>query len=307
MKKIKGIAISFLKLILFFLAAFLTLSVPTVTWADSGWAVSIAEMDQSGHFDYTLYYPYSSQVISKVILPQDQLIKTISLKYHFTNKRDYIRLQYGGTGVKFKGVGSDSDWTIEGSNTMTDYGILDVYGEQKVAVVDFGMCLFENEIQKVDLVVGWVRQETTNEFKNIVYRLIDGEDVGYLTQPDNGSYLDGEFEGLVIGLNQGLSLSPNLLLTTGIEVSVLSANARGHWANHDPAWNWENTGRAFGYGVDLGLQYVLGSRIQAEIGYRHHYVQADGCREILNGYLLSQEVDLELEQQGLYAALMVSF
>lgn len=307
MIKIKAKTINFLKLILFCLVAFLTLAVPTVTWADSGWEVSITQLDQAGYFDYTLYYPYSSQVISEVILPQNQLIKLINLKYHFTNGRDYLRLQYGGTGVKLKGEGSDSDWTIESSNIVTDYGVLDVYGGQKVTAIDFGTCLFENETQKINLVVGWIQQETTNELKNVVYRLIDGEDVGYQTQPDNGSYLDGEFQGLVFGLNQGLSLSPNLFLTTGIEVSLLSVKAYGHWANHDPAWNWENTGRTLGYGVGLGLQYAFSSQIQAEIGYRYHYAQADGCREILNGSLLSQVVDLELEQQGLYAALKVLF
>lgn len=297
----------FKQILLFCLACLLSLFAPIKALADSGWEISFQERAQTGLFNYTLYYPYSSQVISEVVLPQDQLIKIINFKYHFTNKKDFIRLQYGWTGVKFKGEGSDSDWVIEGSNTITDYGILDVYGEQKVAAIDFGTVLIENEKQKVNLVIGWVRQETTNELKNIVYHLIDGEDVGYQTQPDNGSYLDGEFSGLVLGINQDLTVRKNLIFTTELNLSFLRVKAYGHWANYTPAWNWENTGRVIGHGINLGLQYAFSSQIQAEIGYRYHHAQADGCREILNGSLLSQVVDLEIEQEGLYAALMVLF
>lgn len=305
MIKTKDVAISFPKLIHFCLAAFLTLSVPTVTWADSGWAVSITQLDQAGYFDYTLYYPYSEQIISKVSLAQNQGIKLLKVKYGSANQRDFIEFHYGGSGTGFKGKGSDSDWTIAGSDTLTDYGVLDVVGGERIYGLDLGTVLYQNQRYQAELIIGWFQQETTNEFRNIVYHLINGVELGPLPQPDNGSYLDGEFKGLVFGLNQGLSLSPNLLLTTGIKVSLLSAKAYGHWANHDPAWNWENTGRALGYGIDLGLQYAFGSRIQAEIGYGYHYAQADGCREILNGYLLSQVVDLKLEQQSFYAALMV--
>lgn len=307
MIKIKAKTISLPKLLLFCLVAFVTMSVPTVTWADSGWAVSITQLDQAGYFDYTLYYPYSEQVISKVSLAQNQGVKLLKVKHGFANQRDFISFLYGGAETGFKGKGSDSDWTIAGSDSLTDFGVLDIFGGERIYGLDLGTVLYQNQRYQAELIMGWVQQETTNEFRNIVYHLINGVESGPLPQADNGSYLDGEFEGLVFGLNQGLRLSSKLLLTTGIEVSLLSAKAYGHWANHDPAWNWENTGRALGYGVDLGLQYAFDNQFQAEIGYGYYHTQADGCKEILNGYLLSQVVDLELEQHGFYAALMVLF
>ena len=297
----------FKQILVFCLASFFSLFAPTKSLANSGWEFSFQEFDQTGFFEYTLYHPYSSQVISKVSLPQDQWIQIIDVKYNFNNKKDFFRLRYGGTGTKFKGEGSDSDWIIKGSSTLTHYGVMDVFGKSKMVAVDFGTSLFEKETQKVNLVVGWVRQETTNELKNIVYHLVNGVDVGDLTQPDNGSCLDGEFSGLVLGINQDLTVRKNLIFTTELNLSFLRVKAYGHWANYTPAWNWENTGRVLGHGINLGLQYAFSSQIQAEIGYRYHHAQADGCREILNGSLLSQVVDLEIEQEGLYAALMVLF
>ncbi|MGE5604323.1 MAG: hypothetical protein ACM3YE_01370 [Bacteroidota bacterium] len=279
----------------------------TESLANSGLVISFQERDQTGFFDYILYYPYSSQVISKVSLPQDQLIKIINLKYHFTNKKDFIRLQYGGTGVKFKGEGSDSDWTIVGSDIVTDYGVFSTYGEQKVAAVEFGKAIIGNEIQQVDLVIGLVRQETANELKNIVYHLIDGENVGAQTQPDNGSYLDGEFSGLVAGVNHALTLGKKLILTNELNISFLSAKAYGHWANYTPAWNWENRGRTVSYGATIGLRYNLNDKVQAELGYIYSYAKFTGCRETLNGDLVVQKVDLEYERKGLHLGLVLLF
>ena len=293
----------FILLLLSLLALFTT----SKTLANPGWEISFQEWDQTGFFDYTLYYPYSSQVISKVSLPQDQLMKIIDVKHRFTKNNNYIRLQYGGSGTGLEGEGSDWDWVIEGFNTLTHYGVMDVFGEQKLAAVEFGTVLIDNEKQTVNLVIGWVRQETTNELKNVVYHLIDGEDVGVQPQPDNGSRLDGESSGLVLGVNQELSLRPSLILITELDVSFLSSKAYGHWANHNPAWNWENTGRTVGYGAEIGLKYIINNNLQAKLGYFYNYAKSTGCRETLNGELLAQLVDLEYERKGLQAGLVLSF
>ena len=307
MIKIKAKAISFPKLFLFCLAALFTFSAPTATLADSGWEVAIVELGQAGYFDYTLYYPYSSQVISKVSLPQNQLIKTIDIKYHFTDEKAFIRLEYGGSGIKFKGEGSDSDWTIRGFDTLTDYGVFDVCGEQRVAAVEFGKVFTGNEYQKVSFVIGWVRQETTNELRNVVYHLIDAKDVGAVIQPDNGSRLNGEFSALKLGIVHDLIMRKKLIITTKLNLTFLNADACGHWANHTPAWDWENTGKTIGYGGEIGLKYIINNNIQAKLGYGYNYAKATGCKEILNGDLIAQLVDLEYERKGLYAGLILLF
>ena len=90
-------------------------------------------------------------------------------------------------------------------------------------------------------------------------------------------------------------------------MSLLNAKAYGHWANHTPAWEWENSGRAIGYGANLGLRYALSGNIQTELGYYYNYVKSTNCTETLNGELIPQLVDLEYEQQGLYLGLVLLF
>lgn len=289
------------------LLCLLALFATTKAVADSGWEISFKEKDQIGCFVYTLYYPHSSQVISKVSLPQDQSLRIIDVKHKFNNEKGFISFRYGGTRTEIKGKGSDSDWTIEGSDILTDYGVMDVYGDQKLVAIDMGTVLTENEFRKVKILIGWVRQETTNELRNVIYQLIEGVEVGNHTQPDNGSYLNGEFSGLIMGINQDLALRPNLIFTTGLNLSFLNIKAYGHWANHSPAWNWEDTGRAVGYGASFGLKYVFNSNVQAELGYCYNYAKSSGCKEILNGDLLAQLVDLEYERKGWHGGLIILF
>ncbi len=294
-------------ILILFIISLLISSLTTVTLADSRWEVSIREWEQSGFFGYTLYYPYSSQVISKVSLPQDQLMTILKAKYTFDNEKDFVKLQYGWTGAEIKGRGSDSDWTVEGSDILTDYGELDTYGKQKKVLINFGTVLIKNEIHQTNLLLGWVQQETTNELKNVVYHLRDEKDVGDLSQPDNGSYLNGVFRGLLLGINDTYNIRPNLFLAAELNVSFLSTKAYGHWANHSPAWDWENTGKTVGYGGNIGLKYAFNSNIHAELGYYYNYVKSTGCSETLNEVLISQLVDLEYEQQGAYLGLVLLF
>lgn len=281
------------------------LSLATSTYAYSSWEISIQEWDQAGSFDYTLYYPYSSQVISEVKLPQNQLVTILKAKYITANEKSFFTLKYGGTDNEVKGRGSDSDWMIEGSDLLTDYGKLDAYGRQKIAEIDLGRVILKNEVHETNLLLGWLKQETTNELKNIVYHLSGGDDLGDQPQPDNGSYLDGEFSGLLFGIKETFKVRPNLSFTAEFDMLFLKAKAYGHWANHDPAWNWENSGRARGYGANLGLRYVLSGNIQTELGYYYNNVKSTDCTETLNGELLTQLVDLEYEQQGLYLGLVL--
>ena len=103
------------KIIIIFLNGLFLLSASTSAFAGSHWEVSIQEWDQDGSFDYTLYYPYSSQVISEVKLPQDQLMTILKAKYVTVNEKSFFMLKYGRTDTEIKGRGSDSDWMIEGS------------------------------------------------------------------------------------------------------------------------------------------------------------------------------------------------
>lgn len=295
------------KAFLFCLVCFSYLLTPTITLADSGWKISVQEWDQTGSFDYTLYYPNSSQVISKVILPQNQQMTILNAKYTPVNQKGFIKLQFGRTGAKIKGRGSDSDWMLEGSDTMTDYGELDVFGRQKVLAIHFGTVLIKNEARQTDLYLGWLQQETTNKLKNVVYHLSEGIDVGDQSQPDNGSCLDGEFSGPLIGVNDDLFVAQNMTLVTGLNLSFLDTIAYGHWANHTPAWNWENAGKAAGYEANIGLKYSLSGKIQVEIGYYYNYAKSSECSETLNGVLLPQLVDLEYEQKGWRADLIIMF
>lgn len=295
------------KVIIIFLSGLLLFSVSTLAFAGSHWEVSLQEWNQTGSFDYTLYYPYSSQVISEVKLPQDQLMTILKAKYVTANEKKFFMLEYGGTDTKVKGRGSDSDWMIEGSDLLTDYGELDAYGGQKIIEVGLGRVILKNEAHETNLFLGWLNQETSNELKNIVYHLSDGDDLGDQPQPDNGSYLDGEFKGLILGINENYKIKPKLLLTAEMKLSLLNTKAYGHWANHDPAWNWENSGRTIGYGANLGVRYALSGKFQTELGYYYNYAKATGCAETLNGELLSQLVDLEYEQQGLYLGLVLLF
>ncbi|NLW49003.1 MAG: omptin family outer membrane protease [Firmicutes bacterium] len=277
------------------------------TLADSGWEVSIQEWDLAGFFDYTLYYPYSSQVISEVKLPQNQLMTILKAKYVSATEKNYLGLVYGGTDTRLKGRGSDSDWMIEGSDLLTDYGELNAFGKQKIAEVDLGRMILKNETHQTNLFLGWVRQNTTNELRDIVYQLSEGNDLGNQPQPDNGSYLNGEFSGLILGINETYKVKPNLLLTAELKGSFLNAKAYGHWANHIPAWNWENTGNTLGYGADVALKYTFNSNIRAELGYYYNYANFSGCNEILNGELIPQLVDLKYERKGLYAGMVLLF
>ncbi len=295
------------KTLMFCLVGLFSLFVTTVALATPGWEISIHQWDSKGSFDYTLYHPYSSQVVSKVSLPQDQAMKILDVKYNFIDEKNYIKLQYGETETGIKGRGSDSDWMIEGSNTLTDYGELDASGKQTVYAIDFGRMILKNQAHQMNIYLGWIHQETTNELKNIVYFLSKGEDLGELPQPDNGSSLDGKFYGLTLGIDNERIIGANLKLTTGLSLSFLKINAYGHWGNHIPAWNWENTGRTVGYRANIGLKYAFSENIQAELGYYYNYAKSTGCKEILNGDLLTQLVDLEYEQKGLHLGLILLF
>lgn len=277
------------------------------TLADSSWEVSIQKWDQAGSFDYTLYYPYSSQVISEVKLAQNQLMTILKAKYITANEKSFFMLKYGGTDTEVKGRGSDSDWMIEGSDLLTDYGELDIYGGQKLIEVNLGSVILKNEVHETNLLLGWLKQETTNELKNIVYHLSEGNDIGDQPQPDNGSYLDGEFSGLLFGIKETFKVRPNLSFTAEFDMVFLKAKAYGHWGNHNPAWNWENSGRTMGYGADLGLRYALSGNIQTELGYYYNYAKSTDCTETLNEELIPQLVDLEYQQQGLYLGLVLLF
>ncbi len=295
------------KILVFCLVFFASIMAPTMTLAGPSLEISINEWDQTGSFDYTLYYPNSSRVISKVCLPQDQLRGILNLKYHLANEKDFIKLRFGQSMIENKGRGYDSDWSSQVSDAMTDYGELDAYGNQKIIAIHFGTALLKNEAHQTNLLLGWLQQETTNELKNIVYHRSEGIDIGDQPQSDNGSYLDGEFSGLTLGINDDLFLRANLKLTTELSLLFLNTEAYGHWANHDPAWNWKDTGKTVGYMADIGLKYAFNSNIHAELGYCYYYAKANECKETLNGTMLPQLVNLEYQQKGWHLGLVMLF
>lgn len=295
------------KIFVFCLICFFSLLTPTITLAEPSLEISFKKWDQTGSFDYTLYYPNSSQIISEVSLPQNQLMIVSNVKYILDDEKGFVELQFGEAGAEIKGRGSDSDWMVEGSDTLTDYGELDPYGIQKNIAIHFGTVLSKNEAHQTNFLLGWLQQKTTNQLKNVVYHLSEGADIGDQSQPDNGSFLNGEFSGLLLGINDGLLIGSNLVLTTGLNLSFLNARAYGHWANHTPAWNWEDAGKTVGYIANVGLKYAFNSNIQAELGYCYNYAKFSGGRETLNGELLPQLVDLEYEWKGWHTGLSMLF
>jgi opacity protein-like surface antigen len=296
------------KTLVILLSTVISLTMASLASADSGWDISTGISHGSGTFDYVLYYDReASQTLSKVILPQDQTLLVLNGSYHFPAHGRFINLQYGTTGTGVKGRGSDSDWTSPGSALLTDYGELDAYGGKKLFGIDVGTALLDTGSHKLTLSLGWEKQETTNELRNIVYHIVDGTDVGDQPQSDLGSTLNGEFSGWRLGLGEEAALTSNLSLNLGLTFSFLSAEAYGHWANHYPAWNWVDSGDTVGYLLSAGATYAFNDRLSGHLGYQYGYAKAKDCVEVLNGAQLEQAIDLKYEQSNIYAGLQYSF
>lgn len=285
--------------------------------ATSAWEVSLSEWDVNGWFDYLLFYPQQNQLLSKVSFPQNQKMTMIKAKYTPPEKDFFFTLQYGQTGKQNKDRGFDADWTNQGYDDLTFYGDFDAYGDQSLVMVDFGKVLSNSETGKTSVFLGFVQQKTTNEIKNAVYYIANGSDIGSEPQADLGSTLDGKFQGLGIGLEQQWRWS-KWTLTGSAGLSALETKAYGHWANHDPAWNWVDTGYTVGWRLDLGVAYALTRNIRAELGYftsyAKNYFDLAACDETITGegmpetgLLLSDRVILRYRQEGLRLGLKVLF
>jgi opacity protein-like surface antigen len=287
------------KFLVIFLTVILLISSAKIVLADSGWQFSVENYNITGTFDYILHYysSDSSQVISRVSLPQNQNMLILDGMYSYPDG-GFVKLRYGCTGSGNKGRGSDSDWTIEGSDELTYYGDMDAYGRQTLFSIDFGKTYIANDWQKISIFVGYGEQKSTNEMKNVVYHLIKGVDVGDRTQADNGSSLDLKLSGLRVGASDDIMITSNLVLNLRLIFSALDMRATGFWNNHDPAWNWVNKGSTIGYTADIGLSYSFNNHLSAGLGYFYNYAKADDCNEVLNGYELAQAVDLKYETKG---------
>lgn len=283
-----------------FTSVFIFMTFATATLAAPGpsWQLSAQQWKVDGSFNYDLHYEDSSQLLSKVSLPQKQQMTLFGLQYNFGNGKNFIRGQYGQTGLGNKGRGYDKDWTIPGLDILTDYGDMTAYGRQKVLSVDIGRTLVENERFSSAVFAGWGRQDTSNELNDVVYHLSDGIPVGNLTQPDDGSYLNGKLSGPRIGIDNTIRFNSKLAMSAGVSVAYLSAKAYGHWANHTPAWDWIDTGNTLGVEMNAGLTYAINPNFTAELGYSDQYAKATGCNETLNGSSIPEKVDLEFAQHG---------
>lgn len=264
------------------------------------WDIAVHERNGAGSFDYYLHYSKSSQLLSQVSLPQEQLMTVLHIKHILPNSKASIKLVYGQTGTVIKGRGYDADWVNPGSDIMTDYGKMDAYGKQQLFSMDFEKGIFKNERQNCNVFVGWEKREIRNELKNVVYYLSYGNSFPDGTpQADDGSTLDGIFSGFHLGINDEWLIGAKLSLNTGLALAFLHAKALGCWRNHDPAWYWEDTGATIAYTADIGLKYKFSRNIGAELGYYYFHAKSTDCQEQLNNELLSNSIDLKYEQKGL--------
>lgn len=272
--------------------------------------ISLKQWDIDGSFDYYLHYQNSSQLLSKVSMPQKQTMNILNIKY-LADDRNYIKVQYGSTSSGNKGIGSDSDWATAGSNTITDYGTMNFNGDQKMVTFDVGTVVSQSYRNKTSVFVGWGKRDTNNELTNVIYHLNSGVDVGNVSQADNGSYLNGTFSGLHIGVENEYKLNKKVSLSSGLSTSYLHTKAYGHWANHSPAWDWTNSGYTWGYDLNLGFKYAINQNIKVELGYYYSYAKMTDGNEVLNKnngtvYNLSG-IDLEYKQKGYYFGLNSKF
>ncbi|HBF39641.1 MAG TPA: hypothetical protein DDW50_20285, partial [Firmicutes bacterium] len=188
------------KLNCFILATVLSLSITGIASAYSPWQFTLENSHGSGLFDYRLHYDSfdGSQVISKVSIPQNQNMPILSGKYYFSDDR-FFQFQYGNTAIHNKGQGSDSDWTIPGSDELIYHGDMDFYGNESLFTMDMGATYIDNGWIKMSFFMGYALQNSTNELKNVVYHLENGLDMGDQPQQDNGSFLDLKLSGYRFG------------------------------------------------------------------------------------------------------------
>ena len=272
--------------------------------------LSLQQWNINGSFDYSLHHHGSPQLLSEISMPQNQTMGIIKLNYIIDSK-NYMRFQYGFTSSSNKGRGSDSDWQTIGSNMKTDYGTMDFTGEQKIVDITLGTLLAKSKNNNTTLLLGWRKRDTRNELRNVVYHLDNGVNVGNISQPDNGSYLNGTFSGLHIGVENDYKINNKMSLTSSLTTSFLNTKAYGHWANHSPAWDWKNTGQTLGYDINLSLKYTVNKNIKAELGYYYAYAKMLHGNETLNFNNGSTStfsgIDLGYVQRGFYSGLTSRF
>lgn len=196
--------------------------------------------------------------------------------------KSYIKLQYGSTASGNKGIGSDSDWQNQGSSTITDYGTMNFNGTQKMYSIDYGTKVLEDERNKTSVFIGWGKNTTDNALTNVIYHLENGINVGNVSQPDNGSYLNGTFSGLHLGVENDYIINRKFTLNSELVASFLQATANGHWANHSPAWDWTDSGNTVGYNMNIGLKYAFNRNASLEVGYYYLYEKMTDGSENLN-------------------------
>jgi opacity protein-like surface antigen len=264
------------------------------------WDIAVNAQNGAGSFDYYLHYSKSSQLLSQVSLPQEQLMTVLHIKHILPNGKASIKLVYGQTGTVIKGRGYDADWVNPGSDIMTDYGKMDAYGRQQLFSMDLEKGIFKNERRNINVFAGWEKREIRNELQNAVYYLSYGNSFSDgKPQADDGSTLDGIFSGFHLGINDEWLVGAKLSVNTGLALAFLHAKALGCWRNHDPAWYWEDNGDTIGYTADIGLKYKFSRNIGAELGYYYFHAKSTDCQEQLNNELLSNSIDLKYEQKGL--------
>jgi opacity protein-like surface antigen len=272
------------------------------------WEIALQEWKVNGWFDYMLYYPGGSQLVSKVSFPQDQLMTLLDVEHTLPNGRFFILFQYGQSGQGIKGRGSDSDWMIPGANTLTHYGDFDSDGDQRLVTLDLGIALTCDERQRTSVLLGLMQQDTVNELKNVVYHRYDGVDIGAQAQEDSGSTLNGKFRGIRLGIEKERRW-PKWTWIGRVGVTLLETKAYGHWTNYDPAWNWVDSGYTVGWTANLGLQYAIARNFYVELGYYGNYAKTYfnqlACDEFITGEglaaggeELTDRVGLRYQQQG---------
>lgn len=292
------------------IALCLLLLISGTAFAENPIELTVDTGNVRGSFDYYLYWPGSSQLLSKVSGPQSQRMTVVSAKLNL-DRQEYITLQYGTTGNGVKGRGDDSDWTNQGSSAKTYYGTADYVGKQEFYNVDFGKKLSSGPNQTSRVFWGWSKHKTTNGISNVVYSLVGGQNVGSISQPDNGSYLNGEMDGFHVGLGYDFKPADKLTLSLEAKAAYLRMRAYGHWANHSPAWNWVDSGRTWGRTLSTSLRYDFDKQTNITLSYRYFRAKGTGMNESLDtgtgvSYLPGQ-VDLRYTQRSYFFGLSHTF
>lgn len=275
--------------------------------------VSVTQSQVEGNADFWWYYPSPNpNVISQLHAPQTQTMTLYEFKY-VNDKGRFLKLSYGTSENNNKGRGFDADWTDENDySKVTYYGTMNFYGKQENIGIDYGFVVFNEDNCKTTVFLGWSQHKSTNEIRDVIYYIINGINLTVpRSQNDIGAFYDMNFRNYRAGVEHVKQINSKLSVTGIVSVMCVDANLKAEWTNHDPVWKFKDRGLALGYELNVNVAYEISKNVSVNLGYNLYYAKAKGCTRYLdsgNGYeMLSQPVDLELNQHGYVVGITAKF